>query len=242
MGAGSLVGAIPLFAYNTIAFGNPLETAYQGNLQNFQGSGAFGVYNLVAPQADELRRALIGDRGLLTLTPICLLALAGGVIAIIQRAPARRDAIMAGVILVTMLLASAGIDGLGGASPGPRYLIPAIPFLAVPLAEAWRRVPLVCYAATAVGVVAMAAATMTAPLVRSGYTMSLSYWLHRVVEGRVTRSVPGELVGDWLLYVSVIAGIGCAIAAVVLDRRDAPLRALRPAEGAGARPGASGRG
>lgn len=219
LGLGAAAGVVPLLVYNWAAFGSPFETAYQGNLPNFQGSGAFGVYNLVGPQADELRKAMIGDRGLLTLTPICALALVGAVYAIARRTPTRRDAVMGLVVLAATWIMSAGIDGYGGSSPGPRYLIPALPFLAVPLAEAWRRVPRLCGAAAVVGLVPMLAATMTAPLVDTDYTRSARYWLDRVVRGELSVSVPGELLGTWALYLVVAGGLACAAMALVMDHR-----------------------
>ena len=215
---GGAVGTLPLLVYNWLAFDNPFKTAYQGSLANFKGSGAFGVYNLEAPKLEELQKAMIGDRGLLTLTPICALAIAGAVIAIVQRTATRSDAVMGLVILVLMWLMSAGIDGYGGASPGPRYLIPALPFLAIPLAEAWRRYPRLCSATALAGAIPMIAATMTAPLLATDYTQSLRYWLDRLGGGRVARSVPGELFGDWALYAVVVVGLACAATAILLDR------------------------
>jgi hypothetical protein len=218
LAVGGVVGTLPLLAYNWVAFDNPLKTAYQGNLPNFQGSGAFGVYNLVAPQLDELRKSMIGDRGLLTLTPICALAVGGAVLAIVQRTSTRRDAFMGLVILGSLWLMSAGIDGYGGSSPGPRYLIPALPFLAVPLSEAWHRWPRLCAATAVFGFVPLLAATMTAPLVGTDYTQSARYWLERLLRGDVSRSVPGELLGNWALYAVVAVGVACAVRALVIDR------------------------
>ena len=52
---GGLVSLVPLLVINARLFGGPFTTAYQGHLPNFEGSGAFGVYNLVTPQPRELR-------------------------------------------------------------------------------------------------------------------------------------------------------------------------------------------
>lgn len=215
---GGGLGAIPLMLYSWAAFGSPVRTAYQGNLPNFQGSGALGVYNLVWPQADELRKALIGDRGLFTLTPVCLVAVVFAVLSIVERRPTRRDGVLALVILSAMWIMSAGIDGYGGASPGPRYLIPVLPFLAVPLADAWMRAPRACAAAAVIGAIPMVLATMSAPLLDTDYTQSIRYWIDRVLGGHLADSVVGELFGRGALYVVVATGLTCAASAVAIDR------------------------
>lgn len=219
LAAGGVLGAIPLLTYNWLAFDNPFTTAYQGHLASFSGSGALGVYNLVWPQADELWKSLAGDRGLFTMTPICFLAVAIAGASLRRGSAIRRDATMALVILVAMCFLSTGIDGYGGASPGPRYLVPVLPFLAVPLAEAWHRAPVLCGAATAVGTVPMVLATITVPLIDTDYTQSFRVWVDKAVGGELVPSVPGELLGDWALVATVVLGLACAAAAALLDRR-----------------------
>ena len=85
----------------------------------------------------------MGDRGLFVLTPVrASLAVIGGVLCIKRRAPSAVDDGLVGLASPRlMVLISTGIDGYGGGSPGPRYLIPTLPLLAVPLAEFWRRLP-----------------------------------------------------------------------------------------------------
>lgn len=216
---GGVVGAVPLMAYNWLTFQDPFSVSYQGHLPNFQGSGALGVYNLVGPQADELRKALIGDRGLLTLTPVAAMAVAFAVLSITERSRTRRDGLLALVVLVAMWIMSAGIDGYGGSSPGPRYLIPVLPFLAIPLADAWARFPRICGAATVFGVVAMVTAVMTDPLVNTAQTHALRGWVNRFLNGEVSPSIPGELVGTWGLYGIVATGLAAAVTAILVDRR-----------------------
>jgi hypothetical protein len=65
----------------------------------------------------------------------------------------------------------------GGGSPGPRFLIPVLPFLAVPLALAWRRWPATSLALAAVSTVLMATATATLPLIGND---DVGYWAHIV--------------------------------------------------------------
>jgi hypothetical protein len=52
----------------------------------------------------------------------------------------------------------------GGLVPGPRFLIPILPFLAVPLALAFRRLPLTTLTAAGVSAALMVAVTIRDPL------------------------------------------------------------------------------
>lgn len=219
---GGLVAAVPMLTYHWLVFGSPLTTAYQGHMPNFPASGALKVYNLAVPQGDELVRALVGDRGLFVLTPVCALAVGFAILAITQRTRTRRDGIVALVAMVSMWLISAGIDAYGGWSPGPRYLVPVLPLLAIPLADAWARLPRLCTAAALIGVVVMTLATITDPEVPTGVTKPVRLWFDLLVDGRAPRSIPGELVvGNAGLYVLVLIGLAAAVAAVGLDRRPA---------------------
>jgi hypothetical protein len=225
--AGGAVGAIPLLVVNATTFGGPFKTAYQGYLPNFQGTGAFGVYNLVAPIPREFGLALVGDRGLLSLTPIMIIAILGCVLAIRGRTPARIDSIVALVLLGLFLLVSTGIDGYGGSSPGPRYLVPVLPFFVVPLAEGWRRWPGLAAITAFWSAWWMVLATITDPLYSEGRVASID-WLRDALSGDFDRSLPGVLLEPWAILVFVaIAGI-CAATA---------LRLGDPPELAGHRPG-----
>ena len=65
----------------------------------------------------------------------------------------------------------------GGGSPGPRFLIPVLPFLAVPLAVAWRRWPATSLGLATASAVLMATATVTLPLIGND---DVGYWGHIV--------------------------------------------------------------
>ncbi len=218
LSAGTVVGTVPLLVYNWLVFDNPLETSYQGNLKNFEGAGALGVYNLQGPRLEEVGKALFGQRGLFVLTPIVAVAVVGAVLAIGQRTQVRRDAIIALAALVGMVVVSTGIDGLGGDSPGPRYLIPALPLLAVPLAAIWQRVPLVCAITAVFGAAWMWIASIADPGLSTTYSTPLRLWLERHVNGDIETNI---LTGDshlWVLYVTGVLGIVAALAAVHSSR------------------------
>jgi hypothetical protein len=208
--------------YNWVTFDSPFTVSYQGHLPHFQGQGALGVYNLKAPQFEEMLRALIGDRGLLVLTPIMALAVWGCYLAIRERLPTRRDAIIAIIMLVLMLPISAGVDGYGGGAPGPRYLITVFPFFAIPLALAWSRAPRLCVAATTVGVFFMVLATITDPIPSSAVPFAPELWFRRLVDGRLAPSIPGDVLNKWLVLTTAAAGLGALGYALALDRRAVP--------------------
>ncbi len=200
---GTVLATLPLLLYNWLVFEDPFEVSYQGHLPNFQGDGALGVYNLTVPKLDEVLRALVGGKGLFVLTPVMLLAFAGCWYAIRGATAVRRDAVFALVSFAALLVASTGIDGLGGASPGPRYLIPVLPLFALPLAEAWRRLPLVCSATAAFGAAWMLLAAATLPL-----APSLRNWLHVAADLDLTANVLTGRSHTWLLLVPTGAGLG----------------------------------
>lgn len=217
---GGVLGLLPLFAINARTFGGPFTTAYQGHLSgSFQGSGAFGVYNLVAPQPYELLITLVGDRGIFTATPVLLVAVVGAVLAVRRSGPVRTDAAVALLLLALFLLATTGISGYGGSSPGPRYLVPIIPFFALPLARAWRRQPVLAGGLAAFGAVWMVLALTTDVFYQDGGVAPLD-WLADLLALRLERSVLTPTVGSVGTLLLVALGVGATAAAVKLDRSE----------------------
>ena len=209
--AGTVVASLPLFAYNWVLFDNPFEVSYQGHLKSFDGEGALGVYNLKAPSIHELTKTLFGNRGLFVITPIVALAVAGAVLAIVRRLPTRRDAWLGLASLAGMIAISTGIDGYGGDSPGPRYLIPALPLLAVPLAEVWRRLPWVCSLAAAMGAAIMWMATVTTPAIDTSETQPLRMWMDRLRDGDFATTVLTGRSNGWVLLLATAAAIALVV-------------------------------
>lgn len=218
LSAGTVVAALPLFLYNWLVFDNPLEVSYQGHLKSFEGEGALGVYNLKVPSLDELTKTMFGNRGLFVITPIVLLAVVGAVLAIVNRLPTRRDAWLGLAALVGMVAISTGIDGYGGDSPGPRYLIPALPLLAVPMAEAWRRLPALCTIAAGVGGFIMWTAMVTTPAIDPSEPQPLRIWIDRLRGGDLTTNV---LTGDdhgWVLLLAAAAALAVLVHVLRTER------------------------
>lgn len=138
--AGALPAALVLGAYDWAAFGSPFHLSYRYVTREFiaeQRSGFFGIH---APRLHGLQELLVGRHGILLEQPILMLAAAG--LVLLWRRGLRAEALAcAAATLVFALLSVGYFDPYGGESPGPRFLVPALPFLALGLADAFARRP-----------------------------------------------------------------------------------------------------
>src|SRR4051794_32536137 len=169
--AGALAGALPLFAYNLWAFGSVTHLSY-ANAVKEQGitghdvlgsneSGFFGV-NLPSPRvALEL---LFSSKGLFTLAPVLLMGVVG-VVLMWRRGRRAEAAAIGGLALVYLVYDSGYWLPFGGGTPGPRFLMPIIPFLALPLALSYKRFPVTTFALAVPSALFMLTATLTFPLI-----------------------------------------------------------------------------
>jgi hypothetical protein len=89
----------------------------------------------------EIGQVVFGYRGLVVGAPIALVGIvAAAWLALRGEGRLRVHAAVALAVFVPYLVLCAGWSGLPILEePGPRYLIPALPFLAVPLAALWDR-------------------------------------------------------------------------------------------------------
>jgi hypothetical protein len=130
---GGLPFAAALGAYQLAAFGSPFRTSLATMNPAFVEQGAMlGVFH--APRLDALWGITLSPfRGLFFLSPVLLFALYG-LIADRRRVQA--------AAFVMLLVLNASFNGWhGGYTVGPRYLLPAVPLLAialVPAAKRWR--------------------------------------------------------------------------------------------------------
>jgi hypothetical protein len=127
--AGGLPAAIALGAYHTAAFGHPLALPYEFVLQEHRRMGWF--MGIAAPDPRVIGALLVGPyRGLFYGSPWLVAGVPG--LVVLARRGFRAEAITCGAIVLAYLLLNAGlVDWHGGWAMGPRYLIPAIPFLAL---------------------------------------------------------------------------------------------------------------
>jgi hypothetical protein len=132
-----IAGALPPLAilalYDLIAFGTPLPVGYEHSTL-WQDQHQTGFMSLSSPTWDAFW-GLTGSsyRGLFYFAPVLLFAIPGSWIAL-RRSAQRGTTLVALVGFGAMLLfASSSIMWWGGFSVGPRYLLPAVPLLALPL-------------------------------------------------------------------------------------------------------------
>jgi hypothetical protein len=127
--AGGLPAALALGAYHAAAFGHPLALPYDFVMQEHRRMGWF--MGIAAPDPRVMVALLVGAyRGLFYGAP-WLVAGLPGIVALYRRRH-RAEAVACGAVLAAYLLLNAGlVDWHGGWAMGPRYLIPAIPFLAI---------------------------------------------------------------------------------------------------------------
>jgi hypothetical protein len=107
---------------------------------------------------------------------------------------------------------------MGGGSPGPRFLIPTLPFLAIGIAYAWRRWPGPTMALAVPSAVTMIAAAITYPLVTFGHTGD---WSQRVSDANFQHTVLSlfGLDNGWVAVAPVLIAF---LAAAILAWRSAP--------------------
>jgi hypothetical protein len=205
-GAGVLVGVAPLLGYDWWAFGSPLRDAYVARPTASVGAVKFLPFSL--HNALDL---LFHARGLLRLTPVVVAALGG--IFVLRRHGHRGEAGMAAVVGGAFLIFNACYYiPFGGWTPGPRYMIDALPFLALPLAAALRRVPLLTLALGAMSAATMFVATVTTPELRD--SLPTSTWWDRFAHGAFAPLVG---TGD-VLWFGLLALLAIAIAAITAPR------------------------
>lgn len=236
--AGVIAGVLPLLAYNLWAFGSLTTMSYDNAVdrQGFTGHDTLGLnsggfFGITWPDGRVALELLISPRGLLALTPVVAMALVGTVL--LHRRGMKAEALTIGAIAAAFFVYDTGYWlPFGGGTPGPRFLIPLLPFVGVALVEAWRRFPATTLVTSVCGAVVMAIATVTYPLIGTG---SLWQWWDRVESGTFQHTLPTVFGAgaDWLTILPVLAGF--VLAAVLGARATGPLpvsRDLRMAVGA----------
>jgi hypothetical protein len=136
---GALPGVALLGAYNWSAFGAPWHLSYRyiaNGLASEQQAGFFGIH---PPRLEAIQAVFVGRGGLLVVSPVVVAAAAG--LVLLARRYLLEAALCAAVVAVFLAVNCGYFLPYGGVSPGPRFLVGGLPFLALGLGPvfAWRR-------------------------------------------------------------------------------------------------------
>ena len=220
------VGVAPLLAFNAWAFGSPFTLSYSNAVldpgasgHDVVGANASGFFGVGAPSLRVGVELLLSGTGLLVITPLWAFACAG--LVLMWRGAQRAEASVVGFLAGAFLLYNASYWlPFGGGTPGPRFLVPVLAFLALPLAAAWRAWPLPAAALAVVSVVITSASLVADPL---SNVEDAGIWFDRLTRGnQVTRTVlhwiwGGGATGQVALVLVLIAA-ACVVAVAVTPR------------------------
>jgi hypothetical protein len=185
---GTLPGAALLGSYNWASFGAPWHFSYRYKSEEFaqqQSSGFFGIH---LPYGHAFHMLFWGRGGLLVISPV-VVAAAYGLFLLGRRRRAEAIACTA-VVAAFVLLESGYFNTYGGLSPGPRFFIPALPFLALGLGPAFAR---------RFGLVAVLTVLSIVPLT----ALTLTWANSKPDQGSIWHDVwafPHELGSSWIVH------------------------------------------
>lgn len=213
---GGLIGIVPLLLYNHYAFHSWTHLAYQ-NIER-QQQGFFGIS---APSLPVLATLLFDSRGLLTLSPVLIM---GGVGTwLLYRRGLRAEALTIAGICVLYFGYNAGYYlPFGGGFMGPRFLMTAIPFLALPIALALKRFPGPTIALAAASLTTITIATITHPLI--GYENEAVVFVRYLGKGFFQPTIASAFGmgrgwgGIWPFLLAAGGAVLCAILATARAR------------------------
>ena len=160
-----VLGGLPvagvLMTYDWISFGGPFSVGYQFEV-GFAAQMSRGILSVTWPSPAGAYALLFDERGLLHLAPWFVITPLG--LLRVRRPSIRAEVIVSLVICIAFLAYNSGALNLfGGWTPGPRNLIPALPFAAVLVGLAPSRLRWLAAALIAVSIAIMFVATATTP-------------------------------------------------------------------------------
>jgi hypothetical protein len=218
-----VLGGLPLAAvfavYNWVSFGSPFNIGYMNLLPGSFASGmSEGILGVGLPKGETAGDLLFGTRGLIRLAP-WFIAVPAGLVALRDRR-VRAEVVVCAAIATLFLLYNAGYYlPFGGWTPGPRFLLPALPFAAVLVGLIPQRLRLFAAVLIAASVAVMFVATITMPNAPERFDDPMfELWLPRLRSGQFAETgawirwgldgLPGLLA---LLLGNVFAGLAIAL-------------------------------
>jgi hypothetical protein len=220
---GAVVGALPALIYNAWALGSPLDFAYSAAVatQGLSGHAEVGLnsdgfFGISFPRVSSVGDLLFASRGLLVATPVIGAAIAGLTLMGGKRSAELR--VIVAIAAAYFIYNSGYWLPFGGGTPGPRFLIVALPFVAIGLAYAYRRWPAVSLGLALPSAVIMLVASLTFPLIGENGTGT---WVERIFDEELEHTALTALgvSNPFLAVLPVLAAVGLAVAVAL---RSAP--------------------
>jgi hypothetical protein len=206
--AGGIVGIVPLLIYNHYTFHSWTHLAYSDVPR--QQKGFFGIG---APSLKVLATLLFDSRGLLTISPVLIMG-AIGTVLLYKRGKRAEALTIVGICLCYVGYNSGYYLPFGGGFMGPRFLTTMLPFLAFPIALAFKRFPAPTITLAAVSITTTVIATITHPLV--GYENETAVWTRFLSQGFFQPTIASSYGlgrgwgGIWPFLLAAAIGIGLA--------------------------------
>jgi hypothetical protein len=232
--AGAVAGALPALAFNAWALGSPLQLAYSDAVAVLGRSGHAvlglnddGFFGITAPTLDSATELLLGGRGVLVLTPV-LAAAAIGVVLMWRRGHRGEAGVVAAVTFAYLFYNAGYWQPFGGGTPGPRFLVPTLPFLALGLAFAYRRLPALTLALAIPSAFWMLTASLTYPLIGEQGT---GLWIDMLNDGTLEHTLL-SVVGvsnSWVAVMPVLIALAAAVGFAAAATPRTRLGDIRPA-------------
>jgi hypothetical protein len=211
---GAVPGVAALLAYNAIAFGAPWRLSYRYIANGYLFSQNQGVFGVTLPKAYGTYQTLFGAGGLLVVSPV-LVAAAWGLV-LLARAHRREAIVCAAVTLFFLVVEFGYFLPYGGTSPGPRFLIPALPFLALGLPPAFAARPRLTALLAGFSIVPTIALTLvwsTDPRLHRTVWWELARVIEHGQASLFVRSLTGNAL-TWIGAGRIVAAVVVAVAAV----------------------------
>src|SRR3972149_1420165 len=179
--------------YHWICFGSVWANASTYQYEIFQGKEMllFGMFGL--PQFDVMIKLLFSSyRGLFFTSPVLALSCIGFWLMATRYKKHAEVALFAAIFIGFLLMNSSFNHWQSGWSIGSRYLIPALPFLSLPLTLVFERLPRTTLAGAAISAMIMLLVTAVDPQPPEGVQNPLAHHILTLAQGKTLFSTFGN--------------------------------------------------